>query len=105
MKNLKKTGKNSLACEITNISAFGVWILVLNKEYFLDHKRFPWFKNSLVADVLKVKVVRDKYLRWESLDVDLDLDSLDNPDRYPLVARKSNIKKKIKTLPSSKLAA
>jgi len=30
---------------------------------------------------------RNGHLRWPQLDVDLTLDSIENPDRYPLVSR------------------
>ena len=73
---------------IANISPFGVWVLVDNKEYFLDHKKYPWFKGASVEDVLAVESPRIGHLRWSSLDVDLHIDSLENPEHYPLLAKK-----------------
>jgi hypothetical protein len=86
VKNSEKLGKISSGCEIANISPFGVWVLTNSKEYFLDHKRFPWFKGAAVEEVLEVESPRDGHLRWPSLDVDLHIDSLDYPERYPLIA-------------------
>ena len=80
-------GRNSSACAIANVSPFGVWVLVNQKEYFLDHKRYPWFRGVLVEDILNVESPREGHLRWPSLDIDLHLDSIEFPERYPLVAQ------------------
>jgi hypothetical protein len=82
-----KLGKISSACEVATVSPFGLWVLVSGKEYFLDHKRFPWFKEAAVEDVLQVESPRVGYLRWPALDVDLHLESIESPERFPLVAR------------------
>ena len=81
MENSGKHGKISSATEIANISPFGVWVLVENREYFLDHKKYPWFKVAFVEDVLNVESPRLGHLRWPSLDVDLHVDSLEHPER------------------------
>ncbi len=95
MKNSEKLGKISSECEIANISPFGVWVLVNRKEYFLDHKRFPWFKGARVEDVLYVESPRSGHLRWPSLDVDLHVESLDHPERYPLIASLGSESKRV----------
>lgn len=86
MESSGKHGKISSGCEIASISPFGVWVLVQKKEFFLDHKKYPWFKGAAVEDVLAVECPRLGHLRWPSLDIDLHVDSLENPERYPLVA-------------------
>ena len=93
MKNLDKLGKISLGHEVTNISQFGLWILTSGKEYFLDHNKYPWFKNASVEKVLSVESPRPGHLRWPELDIDLHIDSLDFPERYPLVAKSSQKKR------------
>ena len=94
MKNSEKHGKISSGCEIANVSPFGVWVLVSGREYFLDHKRFPWFKTASVEDVLNVQSPSKDHLRWPALDVDLHVESLEHPERFPLVAKRSTPKKK-----------
>lgn len=93
VKSSGKPGKISSGCEIANISPFGLWVLVSGHEYFLDHKRFPWFKGAAVEDVLNVESPRAGHLRWPALDVDLHLDSIDSPEQFPLVARPKAQKK------------
>ncbi len=82
---LKGLGKNTL--EIVNISINGIWILVKGNEYFLSYESNPWFKDATVSQIHNVKLLHGFHLRWDDLDVDLELDSLINPEKYPLTAK------------------
>jgi hypothetical protein len=82
---LQKLGKSTSAIEVSNISIHGIWLYLDGKEYFLPYKHYPWFKEATLAKIQNVQMVRGKYLRWEDLDVDLLVDSLDSPEKYPLV--------------------
>jgi len=48
MKSLDR-GKNTLEIEVTNISSFGIWVFVDEKEFFLSYKDFPWFLDQPVT--------------------------------------------------------
>ncbi len=78
-------GARTSAVEVTHIDAFGVWVLALEKEYFLPYGQFPWFRDAKVRDILAVELLHGDHLRWPVLDVDLSLESLGNPDGFPLV--------------------
>lgn len=80
-------GSASSEAEVTNISGNGVWVLVLDEELFLSHEDFPWFKTSSVEDILSVQLLSPSHLYWPKLDVDLSIDSIKKPDRFPLKAR------------------
>jgi len=79
-------GKSTSPVEVTNIDAHGIWVFVRGREYFLPHQDYPWFKNAKVANVLSVELHHDVHLYWPALDVDLSIDTLENPREYPLVA-------------------
>jgi hypothetical protein len=80
-------GTSSSEVEVTDISRHGLWILVDDKELFLPFDEFPWFKNATLAAVLKVERPRPEHLHWPELDVDLTIDSIEHPERYPQKAR------------------
>ena len=84
-----KPGKTTSPVEVQHVSAHGFWLFVeaTAREYFLPFSEFPWFKQATIADILAVEIERDHILHWPKLDVDLDLCQLDEPKRYPLVAR------------------
>jgi len=79
-------GADTSLVEVTNVDTHGIWILVHDKEHFLPHEDFPWFKKARVEDILNVELHHGVHLHWPTLDVDLALDSLEKPDKYPLVA-------------------
>jgi hypothetical protein len=73
--------------EVLNISAHGLWLYVNGKEYFLPYTQYPWFRDARVNAVLNVQLLHENHLYWPDLDVDLDIDSLEHPEDYPLVFR------------------
>jgi len=77
-----------LGAEIQNVSVHGIWILINDKEFFLSFDKYPWFQNATIAQIYDFKCYRDNHLHWPSLDVDIDLKILQNPDAYPLLERR-----------------
>jgi hypothetical protein len=73
--------------EVTNLDSHGIWLLVSGHEHFLPYEDFPWFKRAKVEDILHVELHHGVHLHWPRLDVDLSVDSLDQPGKYPLVAK------------------
>lgn len=87
MKSLKN-GKD-ISVSVENISPFGIWLLVKDKEYFLPYRNYPYFKNQPIKSVQKVKLLHGFHLHWPDLDVDLETDNLENPEKYPLKSKAS----------------
>lgn len=77
-------GKNISKAEITNISAHGIWLLVKQHEYFLPFDIYSGFKDAKISDILNVLLEHEEYLFWPSLGIDLELESIENPEKYPL---------------------
>lgn len=77
-------GTSTSEVEVLNISTNGIWLYVKGKEHFLSYEDFPWFKDARVSQIHRVRLLHDHHLCWNDLDVDLDLDSLEHLDRYPL---------------------
>jgi len=84
---LKRLGKGISGVEVQAISPFGVWVYVKGKEYLLSFQEYPWFKDARINEVYRVELIHGRYLHWPDLDVDLELDALENPEKYPLVYR------------------
>ncbi|MEX0874138.1 MAG: DUF2442 domain-containing protein [Actinomycetota bacterium] len=77
----------SRKAEVSNISAHGFWILIDDRELFLPFETFPWFKGATVAAILDVERPQPHHMYWPQLDVDLTVDSIEHPERYPLRAK------------------
>ena len=80
-------GTATSAPEVTNIERRGFWILRDDQELFLTYEDFPWFLNATVRQILEVEQTHAGHLRWPLLDIDLTVDSIEHPERYPLKAR------------------
>ena len=89
MKSLKH-GK-SILLSVENITPFGVWLFVKEKEYFLTYRDYPYFQDRTLSSIQNVQLLHGYHLYWPELDIDLEIDNLENPQRYPL---KSKIRKK-----------
>jgi hypothetical protein len=76
-----------LDVEVTNVSPHGFLILVDDAERFVSFKAFPWFRDASIRELTNVEFPSADHLYWPHLDVDLAVDSLDHPERYPLVSR------------------
>ena len=81
-------GKNTSEAEVTNISRHGFWLLLANEELFVSFKEFPWFKNASVAELLNVQWPHPHHLYWPDLDLDLAVESIRHPKKFPLVSKK-----------------
>ncbi len=80
-------GTTTSGIVVTDISPDGLWVLISDEEIFMPFDEFPWFKNATVEEILNVVEVRPVSYSWPDLDIDLGLDSIRNPERYPLKAR------------------
>ena len=65
-----------------------MWLFVCDREVFLSFDRFPWFRDAPIGAVLVVRLPHPGHLYWPELDVDLDVDSIDHPERFPLVSQR-----------------
>jgi Protein of unknown function (DUF2442) len=84
-----KHGKPTLAVEVANVSPSGFWLLVGQTEHFLAFNQFPWFRDATIAQLVNVELPSPHHLYWPELDVDLAVESLTDPDLYPLVSSKT----------------
>lgn len=79
-------GNSTSGAEVTHISEHGIWVMVAGREWFLSFVDFPWFRDATVAVVQHVEVAGPGHLRWPDLDVDVAMESIEHPDRFPLVS-------------------
>jgi len=80
-------GKSTLEAEVTQIDMQGIWMLIGDKESFLSFEDFPWFRNAAVAAIHNVELLNERHLHWPDLDVDLAVESIEHPERFPLTSK------------------
>src|SRR5262249_41630810 len=86
MKSARR-GMPTSEVEVTNVSCHGFWLLIRDHEVFLPFEQFPWFKDAPLGRILSVQLPHPHHLYWPDLDVDIAVESIDHPERYPLVSR------------------
>lgn len=80
-------GINTSEVEIRSISAHGLWLLAGVEELFLSYEDFPWFRDASVGTILNVTEPTPGHFYWPDLDVDLGVETIRHPDRFPLQAQ------------------
>jgi len=77
-------GKAISEVEVSNISIHGIWLYIKGKEYFLAYSEYPWFRDARLSEIQNVELHHNTHLYWPKLDVDLSLNNLEHPEKYPL---------------------
>jgi hypothetical protein len=75
---------DDMATSVEEITPNGIRLFVNGKEYFLSYEEYPWFKDQPIGSIKNVEFCHGFHLYWPDLDVDLNVDNLENPEKYPL---------------------
>jgi hypothetical protein len=70
-----------------NITQRGIWLYVLDHEYFLSYDDYPFFKDAKIKEIYQIELIHQTHLHWPILDIDLSIDVLKNPERFPLISK------------------
>lgn len=80
-------GNSTSDPEVTNVSRHGLWLLLGCEELFLPFSFFPWFQDAPIGKVLHVEQPSAQHLYWPELDIDVAIESIRHPERFPLLSR------------------
>ena len=70
--------------EVQNVSPFGFWIYDGVNEFFISFKEYPDFLKCSIKEITDFSVDICGNFHWENLDIDIEKESLVNPEKYPL---------------------
>ena len=73
--------------EVSLASKRGFWVLLGSEELFIPYADFPWFKQATMEQITAIEWPTPNHLYWPLLDVDLTVESIRDPGRFPLVAK------------------
>lgn len=85
--SLSARGDSTSAVEVSHVSSQGIWLLAGDKELFMPYTEFPWFKDQILKSVLNVQQPSPGHFYWPDIDVDLTLEAIEHPERFPLKAK------------------
>ena len=89
MQTALKNNSAATSASVLMINAQGIMLSVQGNDYFLSYNRIPWMQDAPIRNVLNVQMFGDEAIEWPDLDVDLEIDSLRHPERYPLVIKRN----------------
>lgn len=87
---LRSSSQDTSVC-VLMINDNGLMISVQGQDYFLSYNRIPWMRNASIADALNVQMSGRNAIEWPNLDVDLEIESLKHPERYPLLIKRNEL--------------
>lgn len=89
METNSSNNLQNTSVSVLMINAQGILLSVLGHDYFISYNRMPWLRDARISDVLNVRMAGRSAIEWVSLDVDLEIESLKHPERYPLIMKRS----------------
>ena len=89
METTLNSNSSNTSANVLMINDKGLMLSVLGQDYFISFNRLPWMKDAAIRDVLDVQMCGDDAIDWPKLDIDLEIDSLKHPERYPLVMKRN----------------
>lgn len=89
METTLNSNSSNTSANVLMINDKGLMLSVLGQDYFISFNRLPWMKDATIRDVLDVQMCGDDAIEWPKLDIDLEIDSLKHPERYPLVMKRN----------------
>lgn len=88
MQMISNISTQSISASVLMINSQGIMISVDGNDYFLSYNRVPWMKDAAIRSVLNIQKEGRSAISWPDLDVDLEIDSLKHPEKYPLVMKR-----------------
>ena len=89
MQTFSNNNSNNTSVNVLMINAHGIMLSVQGHDYFLSYNRIPWMQDAPIRSVLNVQMSGTEAIEWPELDIDLEIDSLRHPERYPLVIKRN----------------
>jgi hypothetical protein len=61
-------GKRTSVVEVSSLGPDGFWLLLDGRELFVPFKKFPWFQDARIREIMLVERPSPHHLRWPDLD-------------------------------------
>lgn len=91
METTSRNHSVATSVSVLMINAQGIMLSVCGNDYFLSYNRIPWMRDASINNVLNVKMSGRNAIEWPDLNVDLEIDSLKHPERYPLIIKRNEM--------------
>ena len=83
-----RSGRNTLPVSVGAVNSRGFWLLLGDRKVFVGYRAFPWFREFTVRELARVRRPAPNHLHWREFDIDLEVESIERPEEFPLVERR-----------------
>ena len=73
--------------KVADVSGDGFLLSLGDEDLFVPFAEFPWFRDASIAEITKVERPSADHLYWPALDIDLAIESIRHPEKFPLISR------------------
>ena len=91
MQTTLKSNSQDTQVSVLMINDKGIMLTVKGNDYFISYNRIPWMRHACISDALDVRMSGRNAIWWPNLDVDLEIESLKHPERYPLIMKRNEL--------------
>jgi hypothetical protein len=85
----EQRGKPTSDIWVTRFSPAGFWLSLAGRQLFVSFQQFPWFARATIPQLSRIEWPTLDHLYWPDLDIDLSVESIEHPERFPLVSDQS----------------
>lgn len=72
---------------LSSVSPDGLRLWLGDEELYLPFADFPWFRDATIRELPNIERPAPSHLYWPDIDVDLSVESIRHPERFPLEAK------------------
>lgn len=80
-------GTATLGADVTTVSMHWFWLLLGDEELAVPFTEFRWFNKATIEQLSDVQRPTEDHLYCPQLDIDLSVEYIRKPERFPLVSR------------------
>ena len=81
-------GKRISEPRVADVSKSGFVLALGQRNIVVSYADFPFFRGASERALRNVRAPFPDHVRWPSLDVDLEVEALEHPARFPLIERR-----------------
>ena len=89
METISRNYMQNTSVAVLMINAQGMMLSVKGEDFFVSYNRVPWLRDARVGSALNVQMCGRDAIEWPELDIDLEIESLRHPERYPLIMKRN----------------
>ena len=78
-------GRSTFPVSVGALNRRGFWLRLGTRRVFVAYRASPWFRELTVRELARVRRPAPNHLRWPEFDIDLEVESIERPDEFPLV--------------------